>query len=329
MSSPPHHRTDGGFQAPWLQGGIPGFRDFLRWRWERLTSRLPPDPSPDDVPREVPDPARPVAGAGEIRLTWLGHATFLVQLDGVNLLTDPVLSRRASPLAWMGPARLSPVPLAVRDLPHIHGVVLSHDHYDHLDLPTVKGLRDRFGDSLAWVTPLGYRGWFERVGVAGVTELDWWETAAIRAGGRKVTVRALPAQHWTRRRFRINDRLWASYALRAGGRAVYFGGDSGYFPGYREIAREEGGFDAVLLPVGAYEPRWFMKTAHMNPEDAVQAYLDLGGEGAFVGMHWGTFRLTDEDPLEPPERTRGAWARAGLPPERLHLPGVGGTRQFP
>lgn len=330
MNPPPHHHPDGGFRAPWLQDGLPTFRDFLRWRWERLTTALPPDPSPGEVPRETPDPARPGASNGELRVTWLGHATFLVQMDGVNLLTDPVLSHRASPISWLGPSRLSPAPLQVSELPEIHAAVLSHDHYDHLDLPTVKRLRDRFGDTLNWITPLGYQGWFEAVGVDRVTELDWWETADVRAAGRKVSVRSLPAQHWTRRRFGVNRRLWASYAFRtAGERAVYFGGDSGYFPGYREIAREEGMFDAVLLPIGAYEPRWFMKTAHMNPEDAVQAYLDLGGEGAFVGMHWGTFRLTDEDPLEPPVRARSAWARAGLPPDRLHLPGIGGTLQLP
>jgi L-ascorbate metabolism protein UlaG (beta-lactamase superfamily) len=128
----------------------------------------------------------------------------------------------------------------------------------------------------------------------------------------------------------VNDRLWASWAIRGGdGESVYFGGDSGWFPGYREIRERCGPFRAVLLPIGAYEPRWFMQTAHMNPEEAVRAYQDLGASGAFVGMHWGTFRLTDEDPLEPPDRTRRAWDEAGLPRDRLHLPGIGGTIQLP
>jgi len=218
----------------------------------------------------------------------------------------------------------------VAELPVIHGVVLSHDHYDHLDLPTVRGLRDRLGDGLRWITPLGYRSWFAESGIGSVTELDWWEESAIREGSARVSVRALPAQHWSRRGWKVNARLWASWGLRCGsGRSVYFGGDSGYFPEYARIAREAGPFDAVLLPIGAYEPRWFMKAAHMNPEDAVRAYRDLGGEGAFVGMHWGTFRLTDEDPLEPPVRTREAWDREGLPLEQLYLPGIGGTIRLP
>ncbi|HEX8433241.1 MAG TPA: MBL fold metallo-hydrolase, partial [Longimicrobium sp.] len=167
-------------------------------------------------------------------------------------------------------------------------------------------------------TPLGYRGWFARRGVRALTELDWWDEAEL-GGGVRVT--CTPAQHWTRRAItEFNDRLWASYALRMpDGRGIYFGGDSGYFAGYGEIARRTGPFDAVLMPVGAYDPRWFMKPAHMNPEEAVRAYADLGGSGAFIPMHWGTFRLTDEDPLEPPVRTRAAWASAALPTGDLHV----------
>lgn len=293
-------------------------------------------PPASEIPTEDPAPARPAAPPDAVRLTWLGHASFLVQIGGLNILTDPILSRRASPVSWLGPSRLTPVPLGVGQLPPIHGVVLSHDHYDHLDLPTVKALRDRFGEALRWFTPLGYRSWFASVGIRRVTELDWWEAAEVADGGgnggdaRRVQLRALPAQHWTRRRWKVNERLWASWSLRTGSEpGVYFGGDSGHFPGYREIREREGPFRAVLLPIGAYEPRWFMKDAHMNPEDAVRAYLELGGDGAFVGMHWGTFRLTDEPPLEPPERARRAWDDAGLDPEHLHLPGVGGTIQLP
>jgi L-ascorbate metabolism protein UlaG (beta-lactamase superfamily) len=139
-------------------------------------------------------------------------------------------------------------------------------------------------------------------------------------------VAAAPARHWTRRAWAVNRRLWASWALAApGAPTVYFGGDSGRFPGYAEIGRRLGPFDMVLLPIGAYDPRWFMHGAHMSPEEAVEAYAELGGSGAFVGMHWGTFRLTDEDPLEPPGRVRAAWRERGLLARDLHLPGIGGT----
>ena len=320
---PAHHTADGKFRIPWplevadqrAGGGL------LRWQWERLTKGTPPSPPPGSFPLATPDVARPRAAAGEIRVTWVGHATFLVQAGGLNLLTDPLWSRRASPTQRFGPARFQPPGVAFDDLPEIDAVLLSHDHYDHLDEGTVRRLHERFGERLRWITPLAYREWFGGVGVRAVTELDWWDETEIASEAGPVRVVCAPAQHWTRRRMReMNDRLWGSFALfLPGGRRIYFGGDSGYFRGYREIGARLGPFDAVMLPVGAYEPRWFMAPAHMNPEEAVRAYGDLGGRGAFVAMHWGTFRLTDEDPLEPPVRTRRAWEQAGRPPEDLKI----------
>jgi N-acyl-phosphatidylethanolamine-hydrolysing phospholipase D len=257
----------------------------------------------------------------------VGHATFLVQAGGLNLLTDPVWSRRASPSQLIGPARFVPPGVDFDALPPLDAILLSHDHYDHLDAPTVRRLHARFGDAVPWVTPLGYRAWFEGAGVRAVTELDWWEETRIEKGGASARVVCAPAQHWTRRRMReYNDRLWASYALIfAGGTRIYFGGDSGWFAGYDEIGERLGPFDVTMLPIGAYEPRWFMRPAHMNPEEAVRAYGQLGGRGKFVAMHWGTFRLTDEDPLEPPVRTRAAWRAAGLPERDLAIPRHGET----
>lgn len=323
---PSHHRPDGGFRTPWFdEEPHRGFVELLRWRWERLLSPLPAA-RPEEIPRGTPEPARHRAAPGEIRATWLGHATFLLQVGPVTVLTDPVFSNRASPFSFAGPSRLVPAPLAVEDLPPVDAVLLSHDHYDHLDEASVRGLRSRFGPDLPWFTPLGYADWFAARGVERVVELDWWERAeASSLDGAGFEVVATPAQHWTRRGWAVNRRLWASFALRADGASVYFGGDSGWFDGYREIGRRAGPFDLTLMPVGAYEPRWFMRFAHMNPEEAVRAYGELGGRGGFVGMHWGTFQLTDEAPLEPPARTRAAWAEAGLPASDLHEPGVGGT----
>ncbi|HEX5725465.1 MAG TPA: MBL fold metallo-hydrolase [Longimicrobiaceae bacterium] len=321
-SRPPHHLPDGGFRIPWpLEAGDEqrGFRDVLRWLWEGRGR--PPNPPPGSFPLARSDVARPRAAAGEVRLTWVGHATFLVQAGGLNLLTDPVWSRRASPTQWLGPARFAPPGIAWDDLPPVDAVLVSHDHYDHLDDGTVRRLQARFGEEVRWIAPLGYRAWFAKRGVRRLAELDWWDETEIEAPGGSLRVTCAPAQHWTRRGPReTNRRLWGSYALAAAdGARLYFGGDSGYFAGYGEIGRRLGPFHATLLPVGAYEPRWFMRPMHMNPEEAVRAYGDLGGRGAFVAMHWGTFRLTDEDPLEPPVRTRAAWAAAGLPAEDLHL----------
>jgi N-acyl-phosphatidylethanolamine-hydrolysing phospholipase D len=319
---------------------------MLRWSWERVWNPPPPDPPATAIPGGVPRPAVPRASPDEIRITWVGHATFLIQIGSLNLLTDPVFSERATPVSRLGPRRLVPPALRVEDLPPIDLVILSHSHYDHLDAPSVDRLRDRFGDALEWITPLGYEEWFRDRDVTRVRELDWWESTSLsgptpdgkvpHAGPEgpdsslpdpgTVRVTACPAQHWCRRGLRTNERLWASFALRTqGGHALYFGGDSGYFKGYREIGARLGPFHAALLPIGAYEPRWFMKTSHMNPKEAVRAYRDLGGTGGFIGMHWGTFRLTDEAVLEPPARTRSAWADAGLSDDDLHLPGVGGT----
>jgi len=325
--APSHHLPGGGFRIPWpLEGADErAGGSFLRWQWERLTSRLPPDPPPGALPRVESDVARPRAATGEVRITWVGHSSFLLQLGGLNLLTDPVWSRRASPVQWMGPARFVPPGVPWDALPPVDAVLLSHDHYDHLDDPTVRRLHARFGGALHWMTPLAYREWLGARGITRVTELDWWAEAEVAQGVRAA---CLPVQHWTRRTLRgFNERLWGSWLLTTlGGRKVYFAGDSGYFRGFRDVGERFGPFDAVLLPIGAYEPRWFMRPAHMNPEEAVRAYQDLGGTGLFVGMHWGTFRLTDEDPLEPPVRTRAAWEAAGLPEEQLWIPRHGETR---
>ncbi len=323
MSRPAHHGPSGRFRNPWPEAaGDDELRKRFRevaWAW--VTRPMPPNPDPGALPLGQSEVARPTCDEGQARITWIGHATFLVQLPGLNLLTDPVWSTSVSPVPGLGTRRFVPPALALDLLPPIHAVLLSHDHFDHLDRPTVRALHRRFGSGLTWYTPPGYRRWFRLLGVRRVVELDWWARAELPAPGYELA--AAPARHWTRRSpWGTNRRLWCSWAMlptEAAGPSVYFGGDSGYASLFEEIGDRLGPFDASILPIGAYEPRWFMKASHMNPEEAVQAYRDLGGAGAFLAGHWGTFRLTFEPPLEPPGRARDAWREAALDESDLRL----------
>ena len=293
-----------------MTSGARSFREFLRWRIERRRGRLPGRPAPEELPLAEPDVALPAAPRSEIRLTWIGHSSFLIQAGGLNILTDPVFSQRVSPVSWAGPQRLVDPGLQLHDLPPIDVVIVSHDHYDHLDEPTVRGVHERSGDRVRWITPTGYAPWFAHRNIANVTELAWWDATDIVADDCGVRITALPASHWSRRGlFDGTGRKWASWSIDSGASGrIYFAGDSGYFDGFKEIGSRMGPFVAALLPIGAYEPRWFMKEAHMDPNEAVLAWSDLGGVGRLVAMHWGTFILTDEPVLEPPARLREAWS---------------------
>lgn len=335
-----HHAPWGRFRNPWPDSTPRGFLDFLRWMLlERHRSASDGQEGEGHARSRIEsrsrhaavDPAfaTPRAAPGAITLTWVGHSSFLLQLGGVNILLDPMWGERASPVGFAGPRRLAPPGVALEALPPIDLVVQSHDHYDHLDRPTVRRLV-HLHPSASWAAPLGVGAWLRHQGAAVAAELDWWEEVVV-AGIRLACV---PAQHFSGRGLTGRDRtLWCGWTLRAGDRAVYFAGDTAYHPELSAIARAYGPFDAALIPVGAYAPRWFMRPVHMNPEDAVRAYCDLvdGGAGAgcsFVGMHWGTFRLTDEPAAEPSERTGAAWHAARLPPDRLWLPRHGETRML-
>ena len=321
-----HHDPEGGFRNPWPSAELHGLREFLRWM---ATYDRRPDPTKrGSLPTAAPTPIRPRASADVLTLTWVGHSTFLIQIGGLNVLTDPMWSGSASPVHVVGPRRLMPPGIALSELPPIDLVVQSHDHYDHLDLTTVQRLGLQFPDA-EWLVPLGLSGWISRRGVRRVRELDWWNEVAV-AGLR---VGAVPAQHFSGRGPRRNRALWCGWTLAApeANGAVYFVGDTGYFPGFGEIAERRGPFDAVLMPIGAYDPRWFMRPAHLDPEEAVRAYAELASRQPthalhLVAMHWGTFKLTEEPLLEPPERLRRAWRDAALPEPLLHILRHGETR---
>jgi L-ascorbate metabolism protein UlaG (beta-lactamase superfamily) len=195
-------------------------------------------------------------------------------------------------LSWAGPKRHAPLPFTLRDLPTIDAVLISHDHYDHLDKETILAL----GNTPKYFVPLGLKAWFIELGITNVVELDWWDSTGIGP----VRLRALPSQHFSGRSpFKRNQTLWAGWAIESEKGIVYFAGDCGYSPHFKEIAARLGRIKVALLPIGAYNPRWFMKPVHMNPPEAVQAFTDLGAEHA-IAMHWGTFKLTMEPLGEPP-----------------------------
>ena len=321
-----HHRPGGGFRNPWDDAELRGFGSFLKWKLAGRRARSRPAP-PAHFPVVPSGFARPRGPADRLGLTWVGHSTFLVQLGGLNLVTDPMWSARASPIGFLGPRRLVPPAFPLDLLPPLDVVLISHNHYDHLDAPTVRRIA-RAHPAAQWVAPLGLGPWLRGHGAAAVSELDWWEELSI--GGLRVG--CTPAQHFSARGFRDrNATLWAGFAVASGARRLFFAGDTARHPVFATIAERFGPFDAACLPIGAYDPRWFMQAVHMDPEEALAAYTALERPGAatlFVAMHWGTFRLTDEPPGEPPVRLRAAWQAAGRDPAGLWVPAHGETRSL-
>jgi len=230
---------------------------------------------------------------GQVSTTFVNHATHLIQFAKVNMLTDPVFSRRASPFSWVGPKRRHAPALAASELPRIDVVLISHNHYDHMDAGSIRALSEQF-DPL-FVVPLGNAKLVQSMGAKKIIELDWWQRAEIPGG----SVTLVPVQHWSARGlFDRNQALWGGFVVEAGDKKVFFAGDTGYAQVFSEIFEKFGPMDLSFLPIGAYEPRWFMKEQHMNPEEAVQAHLDLRSKFT-IGTHFGTFRMADEGMDQP------------------------------
>jgi L-ascorbate metabolism protein UlaG (beta-lactamase superfamily) len=290
------------------------FREFLRWQ---LSRRRPvwPEWIADTKP-----PALNAVKPGEIAVTYIGHATLLLRFAGFTVLTDPMFSLRASPFAWLGPKRVRAPAYALEDLPKIDAVCLSHNHYDHMDLPSLHALRGRGNPPI--VTGIGNGAYLADRGIANVIELDWWESAEP-VPGLKITY--VPAQHWSRRRFwDTNHMLWGGHVIEAQGARAYFSGDTGYPAQFATIAQRYGAPDIALLPIGAYEPRWFMSPQHMNPEEAVRAHLDLGARLS-IAMHFATFCLTDEPFGAPEIALAEARTQLGVEESAFRIPGFGET----
>lgn len=301
---------------------------MIRWSFERRSQALPADPAPGSFPVAHATFSQRAA-SDALTATWIGHSTVLMQVGAVNVLTDPMWSARASPVSFAGPKRFVDAAVDIAKLPPIDAVVISHNHYDHLDRQTVKTLAHRMPE-MQWFAPLGLGPLLRRWGAVRVRELDWWQSAPVDASD-ETTVTCLPAQHFSARGLGDRGRtLWCSWSFESRGRRVFFAGDTAYHPEFRTIGERCGPFDLLMLPIGAYEPRWFMRTVHMNPPEAMRAYVELTGKDAgravMLPIHWGTFRLTDESMLEPPEWTARLWREAGFDPAMLWLLRHGETR---
>jgi N-acyl-phosphatidylethanolamine-hydrolysing phospholipase D len=253
---------------------------------------------PKDQPIQVED-------STQATVTWVGHATVLVQMPGVTFLMDPIWSDWPSPVPFIGPRRYVPPGIAIEDLPPIDFVVISHNHYDHLDLPTLKALAERDAKT-QFLVPLGNESLLQDQGISQVHGFDWGDAMTINGS----MVYCLPTQHWSKRGLTDTNRsLWASWAVIGASKRFYFAGDTGYFKGFKAIGETLGPFDLAAMPIGAYEPTLMMQSTHMNPEEAVQAAIDVQANKA-LAIHFGTFDLSDEPLSEPPERFKAAAVEA-------------------
>jgi L-ascorbate metabolism protein UlaG (beta-lactamase superfamily) len=292
-----------------------GPADIMRWRVsDTLAGRRIKETDPDYLPpTRAPDLT--LINVSQPSLTWIGHASFVMRLGGQLIATDPIWSERIAVIP-----RKVPPGAALADLPPLDIVTVSHNHYDHLDAPTIR----RIGARPLYVTPLGNARWLLRAGAERVVELDWWQTH--RHGELEITL--VPARHWSMRApWNRNDALWGGFVFRARDGSAYHSGDTALFDGFRDIGARLGPIDYAMLPIGAYEPRWFMEPQHMNPEDAGEAFLRLNAR-VLCAMHWGTFKLTDEPLAEPPARMRTFFADNNLPHDRLWIFDVGETRKL-
>ncbi|MET8677399.1 MBL fold metallo-hydrolase [Streptomyces sp. NPDC004647] len=302
-----------------LTAPLPGVRALARIARDG-GMRPAPDAAQRDIPQLPFEPGPlPRAGARAVAVTWAGHASWVLRIGGLTVLTDPVWSSRI-----LGtPERVTPVGVRWEDLPKIDAVVISHNHYDHLDAPTLK----RLPRDIHLFVPAGLGAWCRRRRFTNVTELDWWEAVKLPSRGGGVRFDFVPAHHWSKRTLTDTCRsLWGGWVLTDGrDRRVYFAGDTGYGHWFAEIGRRYPDIDLALLPIGAYDPRWLLHPVHTDPEEAVQACADLGAR-AMAPMHWATFLLSAEPPLEPITRVRAAWLAAGRPWEDLWDLPVGGSR---
>lgn len=332
LASKAHH-TPTGFKNNYAQQVNKSFGDFLRWQWESWRmDKVPSSPAAS----VAADLALLKAPTTLPTVTWIGHGTALVQASGLNVLVDPIFSERASPIQIFGPKRAQPPGVAMADLPNIDVVLISHNHYDHLDRNSVAQLDEKAkaaGKTTLFLVPLGLKAWFNGIGIDSVIELDWWQNHSING----VEFHLTPVQHWSARS--VNDRsvtLWGGWTVLGTDFHWYYAGDTGYSRDFADTAsmfaaRQTealgGGFDLALIPIGAYEPRWFMSQQHVNPMESVRIHQDVKAKRS-IGVHWGTFQLTDEPLYQPPRDLAMARQALGVKEADFGVLAIGESRQF-
>jgi N-acyl-phosphatidylethanolamine-hydrolysing phospholipase D len=299
-------------------------QSFWAWKWEQLRDGVPqPPPGGWKLPATKTDPQALRTSAGNPSMTWIGHATVLVRMAGRTVLFDPIFSAYASPIPFAGPRRIVPLPIDIPDLPKIDVVMISHNHYDHLDEDSVLRLAAMPQGSPRFLVPLGLKAWFTTRGITRVDEFDWWQSTTD--GPLQITL--VPVQHWSKRTLAdTNATLWGGWVVEGEGLRIIHTGDTGYSKDFGDIGERFGGFDMAFIPIGAYAPRWFMQTMHVDVAEAVQIRADLNAARA-IGIHWGTFEgMTDEPPDEPPVELARQRAARGLAVEAFDVLQIGETR---
>ncbi len=312
-----NHHTPEGFRNPEADRRHPG--DLKRWRKHRKAQQLPPAPQQGYAHFVSQWCQHADLSGNQDAVWWLGHASILLRLAGSYTLIDPVFSGRASPLWFVGPRRKTPPPLMVRELPALDTVLISHNHYDHLDRSTIRKILRRF-PAVNFVVPLGMGRWLRRHGAKSVTELDWWQ----QTSSHNLTIHAVPARHWSMRTpWDRNRSLWCGFVVQTEQLNFWFSGDSGYSERLLEIPERLGPFNLAALPTGAYAPQWFMQSHHMDPQQAVSLHQALA-QPLTIPIHWGVFELADEALDEPPQLLHQEMQAAGLEGSRFSAWKVGG-----
>lgn len=299
------------FYNPWGVNNNKTFFDVLKWKFNSQAKDWPASPPKVSVSPQWVKEGSPAS----VHVTYLGHSTLLIQDHDLSILTDPQFSERASPLSFLGPRRFQKVAVDIHNLPQVDIVMISHNHYDHLDLNSLVELNRRFHPK--FILPLGNAKVLRREGIENIVELDWWQNE-----GR---VQLVPVQHWSARGlFDQNEALWGGFVIHLAKKNIFFAGDTGYGPHFKMIQERVGPIDLSILPIGAYEPRYFMKEQHMNPHDALQAHLDLQSKQSFA-MHFETFRMTDEGYEEPRQSLLQILREKGISNKDFFIPQTGET----